>query len=77
MVSDSVRSAIQALCAVLGALWILMTLVVLVTSITGHYYLYTANPGGLILPHLSLLGKVYLGSSLAMPFVAFGAIVTA
>ena len=77
MVNPSLRSVVFVLCSVLSAIWMLLTIAVLVTSITGHSYLYTAPPGGLVLPHLSLLGKVYMGSSLVMPFAGFLALLVA
>jgi hypothetical protein len=61
----------------IGLIWLVLTLVVLVGSITGGDPLYTAPPGGLVLPHLSLLGTAYLVASGIMPFVVIGAITSA
>ncbi|HLY76803.1 MAG TPA: hypothetical protein VKT21_02835 [Thermoplasmata archaeon] len=61
----------------IALLWVVLTLIVLVGSITGGDPLYTALPGGTVLPNLSLLGKLYLGLSVLMPFVVLGALVAA
>lgn len=61
----------------IALIWFVLTLVVLVGSITGGDPLYTAPPGGLVLPHLSILGTVYLVVSAVMPFVVIGAIASA
>ena len=54
--------------------WFALTLVALVDGILGGHLLFTAVPGGLVLPHLSLFGLVYLVSSGLMPFFVIGAI---
>jgi hypothetical protein len=61
----------------IGLFWFALTLFALVESIRGGDPLYTAYPGGLVLPHYSLLGKIYLVSSALMPFIVIGAIATA
>jgi hypothetical protein len=62
---------------VIGLFWFLLTLVALVDGILGGHLLFTAVPGGLVLPHLSLFGIVYLVSSGLMPFFVIGAIASA
>lgn len=58
----------------LGLLWFGLTIVALVDGILGGHLLFTAVPGGLVLPHLSLFGVVYLVSSALMPFFVIGAV---
>jgi hypothetical protein len=58
-------------------LWIALTLVGLVGSITGSNPLYIGSPGGLVLPNLSLLGRIYLVASILLPFFVIGAIASA
>jgi hypothetical protein len=60
-----------------GLFWFALTLFALVESIRGGDPLYTAIPGGLVLPQYSLFGKVYLVVSALMPFVMIGAIASA
>lgn len=62
---------------VVAVVWIALTLVALAGSITGGNPLYVGNPGGLVLPNLSLLGRVYLVSSALMPFFLIFAIASA
>jgi hypothetical protein len=71
------KSLVLVVCGLVALLWIGLTLVALAASITGGDPLYTAYPGGLVLPSLSLFGKVYLVASALMPFVVIGAIATA
>ena len=73
----SLKTAILAVCVAIGVIWVLMTLLALGLSIVGGDPLYTAYPGGLVLPHLSLFGKVYLVTSVLMPFIVIGAIASA
>lgn len=73
----TLKTSVLALCVAFGAVWLALTLVALGLSIIGGDPLYTAYPGGLVLPHLSLFGKIYLVSSMLMPFVVIGAIASA
>ncbi|MCI4353558.1 MAG: hypothetical protein L3K14_09310 [Thermoplasmata archaeon] len=68
------RSATVALLGLLSLLWLVLTLAALIGSLTGGDPLYTAIPGGLVLASLTLFGKVYIVSSILMPFVVIGAI---
>lgn len=60
-----------------GLLWFVLTLVALIDGIRGGHLLFSATPGNLVLPQLSLFGKVYLVASAAMPFVVILAIASA
>lgn len=73
----SLKSATLIVCGLVGLLWLGLTLLALAWSIVGGDPLYTAYPGGLVLPSLSLFGKVYLISSMVMPFIVIGAIASA
>lgn len=73
----TLKTTVLAICLAVGAVWLALTLVALGLSIVGGDPLYTAYPGGLVLPHLSLFGRVYLVTSILMPFVVIGAIVSA
>jgi len=77
MRNGALRTAALAACGVVGVLWMVLTVVMLLASFTSVDLLYTANPGGLILPNLSVLGKIYLGASAIMPFITIGAITSA
>jgi hypothetical protein len=65
------------LIGVVALFWFVLTIVALVDGIRGGSLLFTAPPGGLVLPHLSLFGLVYLVSSGLMPFFVIGAIASA
>ncbi len=73
----TLKTTVLVVCLAVGAVWLALTLVALGLSIVGGDPLYTAYPGGLVLPHLSLFGRVYLVTSILMPFVVIGAIVSA
>lgn len=74
MTRFSGRSGILALFGLLTVLWLVLTLAALIGSVTGGDPLYTAIPGSLVLPSLSLFGKLYIASSFLMPFVVIGTI---
>jgi hypothetical protein len=57
--------------------WFVLTIIALIDGIRGGHLLFTAVPGDLVLPHLSLFGLVYLVSSGLMPFLVIGAIASA
>ncbi|MFZ0831050.1 MAG: hypothetical protein WCB18_00580 [Thermoplasmata archaeon] len=71
------KGLVLIVCGLVALLWIGLTLVALVASITGGDPLYTAVPGGLVLPNLTVFGKVYLVTSILMPFIVIGAIASA
>jgi hypothetical protein len=77
MKMPSRKSIPLLLCGIVGLLWIALTLLALALSITGGDPLYTHVPGALVLPNLSLFGKIYLVSSVLLPFILIGAIATA
>jgi hypothetical protein len=62
---------------VIALFWFLLTIVALVDGILGGHLLFTAEPGGLVVPHLSVFGIVYLVSSALMPFFVIGFIASA
>lgn len=71
------RSAAVGVTGLLSVLWLLLTLAALIGSVTGGDPLYTAVPGNLVLPTLSLFGKLYIVSSILMPFAVIGTIALA
>jgi len=73
----SLNSVLLVVFGLVAILWVVLTLVILAGGFAGADPLYTAGPGGLVLPNFSLLGKAYLVSSMLMPFVVIGAIATA
>jgi hypothetical protein len=77
MSAPSRRSVPLIAFGLVASLWVALTIVALVGSITGGNPLYVGSPGGLVLPNLSLLGRAYLISSIAMPFFLIGAIASA
>jgi hypothetical protein len=64
------------LLGIIVVIWIVLTLVALVGSISGGNPLYLPVAGGHV-PVLSMFGKVYFVSSILMPFVVIGAIASA
>jgi hypothetical protein len=65
------------LIGVIALFWFVLSIVALIDGIRGGSLLFTAPPGGLVVPHLSLFGLVYLVSSGLMPFFVIGAIASA
>jgi hypothetical protein len=73
----ALKHAITVLFGLIGLFWFAMSLVALVAGITGHNVLFEAATGSVVLPPLSLLGKVYVVTSGILPFVVLGVIASA
>jgi hypothetical protein len=68
MEGSTPRNTRLVLVGLITFIWFVLTLIALVDGILGGHLLFTAVPGGLVLPHLSLFGAVYLVLSGLMPF---------